>query len=138
MIIFNQFDQGIFSCIFEKKWLVISSYFMVFIHKIGPLNFRMEFSFLDHCVYPGHCKSLRQALPLLTATQEMQYRVSMIQMFSGFFLRNELAILGRTLIIFAKKYVLDILKNVSVTKECFKISLQILEFTTQTFFLLTV
>ena len=59
MIIFNQFDQGIFSCIFEKKWLVISSYFMVFIHKIGPLNFRMEFSFLDHCVYPGHCKSLR-------------------------------------------------------------------------------
>ena len=24
-------------------------------HKIGPLNFRMESSVLDHCVYPGHC-----------------------------------------------------------------------------------
>ena len=51
-------------------------------------------------------------------------------MFSGFFLRNELAILGRTVIIFAKKSVLDILKNVNVPTECFKISLQILEFTT--------
>ena len=51
-------------------------------------------------------------------------------MFSGFFLRNELAILGRTVIIFAKKSVLDILKNVNVPTERFKISLQILEFTT--------
>ena len=51
-------------------------------------------------------------------------------MFSGFFLRNELAILGRTVIIFDKKSVLDILKNVNVPTECFKISLQILEFTT--------
>ena len=55
-------------------------------------------------------------------------------MFSGFFLRNELAILGRTVIIFAKKDVLDILKNVNVPKECFKISQQILEFTTTTNF----
>ena len=55
-------------------------------------------------------------------------------MFSGFFLRNELAILGRTVIIFAKKDVLDILKNVNVPKECFKISQQILEFTTKTIF----
>ena len=57
-------------------------------------------------------------------------------MFSGFFLRNELAILGRTVIIFAKKDVLDILKNVNVPKECFKISKQILEFTTKTNFFL--
>ena len=55
-------------------------------------------------------------------------------MFSGFFLRNELAILGRTVIIFDKKSVLDILKNVNVRKECFKISLQIIEFTTKTIF----
>ena len=54
----------------------------------------------------------------------------MIKMFSGFFLRNELAILGRTVIIFGKKDVLHILKNVNVPTECFKISLQILEFTT--------
>ena len=55
-------------------------------------------------------------------------------MFSGFFLRNELAILNRTVITFAKKDVLDIPKNVNVPKEYFKISLQILEFTTKTNF----
>ena len=46
-----------FSCHLNHIWWFLENfgYFWWFRHKIGPLNFRMEFSVLDHCVYTGHC-----------------------------------------------------------------------------------